>query len=443
MKTIEYMKKYYLVPLFSLFLLITSCSEDKPQVEEFDLDVAAEKFVSLVLSTGKYDKNYVDAYYGPEELKEAAEAEGLSLKSVISQADSLTSALLENFNNEKNPEIVARHNHLIRMCLSLKFRAQFIDGRNMTFDEESLLIYDAVAPSNSYEHYDSIIAELEDVLPGKGDLDKRFVEYRNQFIIPTDKLDIVFKAAVAEGRRRTKLHITLPENESFKVEYVKDVSWGAYNWYKGNGFSLIQVNTDMPIYIDRAVDLACHEGYPGHHVYHTLLDMKYYRDSNWVEYSVYPLFSPKSILSEGTANFGISVAFPNDERMKFEKEVLFPLAGLDPEKVEQYYKIIGMTKDLNYVGNEIARDYLDGKIDRVDAVKKVMKYRLRTEKHAESNVDFYEIYRAYLISYNLGEDMVRDYVESKGGTADRPEKRWEEFIKIISVSMMPSELKLN
>ncbi|MDA3844307.1 MAG: hypothetical protein PF588_08085 [Candidatus Kapabacteria bacterium] len=437
------MKKYYLLTLFSLLLLINSCSDNTAQVDKFDLDSSAERFVFLVLSTGKYDKNYVDAYYGPEELKESAEKTDLSLPEIIEQADVLSATLLENYNSEKNPEIVARHNHLIRMCLSLKFRAQFIDGRNMTFDEESLLIYDAVAPSNSYEHYDTIIAELEDVLPGEGDLDKRFVEYRNQFIIPTEKLDDVFKSAVAEGRRRTKLHIKLPENESFKVEYVKDVSWGAYNWYKGNGFSLIQVNTDMPIYIDRAVDLACHEGYPGHHVYHTLLDMKYYRDSNWVEHSVYPLFSPKSILSEGTANFGISVAFPNDERMKFEKEVLFPLAGLDPEKVEEYYKIIGMTKDLNYVGNDIARDYLDGKIDRVEAVKKVMKYRLRTKEHAESNVDFYEIYRAYLITYNLGEDMVKDYVESKGGTADRPDKRWEEFIKIITVSMMPSELKLN
>ena len=35
---------------------------------------------------------------------------------------------------------------------------------------------------------------------------------------------------------------------------------------------MIQVNTDLPITIDRAIDLACHEGYPGHHVYNALLE---------------------------------------------------------------------------------------------------------------------------------------------------------------------------
>jgi hypothetical protein len=35
---------------------------------------------------------------------------------------------------------------------------------------------------------------------------------------------------------------------------------------------VIQINTDLPVYIDRAVDLGCHEAYPGHHVYNVLLE---------------------------------------------------------------------------------------------------------------------------------------------------------------------------
>ena len=34
------------------------------------------------------------------------------------------------------------------------------------------------------------------------------------------------------------------------------------------------MNVELPIYIDRAVDLACHEGYPGHHVYNALLEQE-------------------------------------------------------------------------------------------------------------------------------------------------------------------------
>ena len=93
------------------------------------------------------------------------------------------------------------------------------------------------------------------------------------------------------------------------MAYVKDKPWSAYNWYQGGFASLIEVNTDLPVYIDRAIDLACHEGYPGHHVYNALLEQHLVKQRGWVEFSVYPLFSPQSLIAEGTANYGIQVAF--------------------------------------------------------------------------------------------------------------------------------------
>jgi hypothetical protein len=57
----------------------------------------------------------------------------------------------------------------------------------------------------------------------------------------------------------------LPAEESFTLEYVTNQPWSGYNWYKGHYTSLIQINTDLPVAISRALDLACHEGYPGHH----------------------------------------------------------------------------------------------------------------------------------------------------------------------------------
>ena len=109
--------------------------------------------------------------------------------------------------------------------------------------------------------------------------------------------------------------------EHFTVEYVTNKSWSGYNWYQGGFRSLIQVNTDLPIYIDRAVDLACHEGYPGHHVYNALLEQHLVKARGWLEFSVYPLFSPQSLIAEGTANYGIEVAFPGRDRIAFEQEV--------------------------------------------------------------------------------------------------------------------------
>ena len=176
------------------------------------------------------------------------------------------------------------------------------------------------------------------MLSGTGDVSGRLERYKQLFVIPKEKLDTVFKAAIAEGRRRTLQHIALPSTERFTVEYVNNKPWSGYNWYKGNCFSVIQVNTDLPIFIDRAVDLACHEGYPGHHVYNMLMEKNLFRERGWMEFSVYPLFSPQSLIAEGSANFGIEVALPGDERVHFERDVLFPIAGLDPSKAEEYYK---------------------------------------------------------------------------------------------------------
>ena len=183
-------------------------------------------------------------------------------------------------------------------------------------------------------------------------------------MIPARRLDRVFQEAIRACRERTLNHVELPPGERFTVEYVTGKSWSGYNWYQGNYKSLIQVNTDLPVFIDRAVDLACHEGYPGHHVYNVLLEKNLMRDRGWVEYSVYPLFSPQSLIAEGTANYGIEVAFSPQDRLAFERDVLFPLAGIAGDRAKAYYEVLALVDRLSYAGNEAARRYLNGTIDR-------------------------------------------------------------------------------
>jgi len=98
----------------------------------------------------------------------------------------------------------------------------------------------------------------------------------------------------------------------------------------------------LPSYIDSAVDLGCHEGYPGHHTYNALLEQNLVRNKGWTEFSLYPLFSPQSLLAEGSANYGIELAFPGDERIEFEREHLFPLAGLDASDAARGFKSSGI-----------------------------------------------------------------------------------------------------
>ena len=394
----------------------------------------------LVLSVGMHDADYVDAYYGPDQLKKEATEEKLSLES-IRRAAAAAVAELKTLSPTRMDELVSlRRQYILRQLQALISRVDMLAGKKLKFDEESEALYDAVAPAHSEDHFRGILDELSALLPGKGEVPARFEGYRKDFTIPKQKLDSVFKAAVEESRKRTRAHIALPEQESFEVEYVTGKSWSGYNWYKGGCHSLIQVNTDFPITIDRAIDLASHEGYPGHHVYNCLLETNFVRARKWWEFSVYPLFSPQSLIAEGTANYGIEVAFPGAERVHFEQEVLFPRAGLDGAKAEQYYHIHALFLKLAYAGNEAARGYLDGELTREQAADWLVKYALMSAERAAQRTRFFDQYRSYVINYNLGQDMVKRYIESRGGTPERPERRWREFEQLISSPRLPSAL---
>src|SRR4029077_16054244 len=123
--------------------------------------------------------------------------------------------------------------------------------------------------------------------------------------------------------------------------------------------------------------------------------------------------------------FGIDVAFPGAERTAFERDTLYPLAGLDPATAKSYAEVRDLLQQLGYAGNEAARLYLDGKISRQDAEAWLVRYALMSPERAAQRVRVIDQYRSYVINYNLGQDLVRQYIEKKGGTADHLEQRWQ------------------
>jgi hypothetical protein len=411
------------------------------QAQTKTMNSFGERYVRLVLAMGQHDADYVDAYYGPAAWKKDVDEQKLPLAEIQSRAAALARDVQGVAPAAGADELDRlRHTYLSRQLEALRARAAMLSGTKMTFDQESNALYDAVAPRHTEAEFEKVLSDLAARLPGSGSLLERYEAFRGRFVIPRERLDATFKAAIEGCRARTLKHIALPAGESFTVEYVTGKSWSGYNWYQGNYRSLIQVNTDLPIYADRAVDLACHEGYPGHHVYNALLEKNLVRDRGWVEFSVYPLFSPQSLIAEGTANFGIEVAFPRAERLEFERRAIFPAAGLDPAGVTQYYDVLALVERLSYAGNEAARRYINGEIDAAAAANWLVRYGLYSPPRAEQRVRFIDQYRSYVINYNLGKDMVARHVESRGGTEANAERRWVEFERLLSSPRLPSGL---
>lgn len=427
--------------LSACFACTTSPSEQAQQA--VPLDTLAERYVKTILHLGLYQGDIVDAYYGPEAwLPTEAKQDSLPAEKFLNSLKELQHQLAIQPADTFSEQDLRRLQMFQKQVLAAITKVEMMGGKVYAFDEEARLLYDAAPPHSQKSYFDSLLAQVDAALPGAGSVQERWANYRNSFEIPKDKLDTVFQTAIAEARRRTKAHYQLPAEENFRVEYVTDKPWSGYNYYQGGGYSLIQLNTDFPIYIERAIDLAAHEGYPGHHVFNVLLEQELVNKRGWMEYSIYPLFSPQSLIAEGSANYGIRVAFPAAERLAFEKEVLFPLAGLNPAEAARYYGILELIGRLDFAGNEAARQYLDGEISREEAAEWLVKYNFYEKDKALQRTRFMDRYRSYVINYNLGQELVRAWVEAQGGTADNPEKRWQAFEALLSNPYSASMLKV-
>jgi hypothetical protein len=393
------------------------------------MEQVAEAYVRLVLALGRHDPHYVDAYYGPAEWRRQADDADWPLTEIQERAERARQELAEPKD--------ARSICLGKQLGALVARVEMLRCRHFSFDEESAALYDVVDSGRPEGYYRQAASELDSLLPEGGTLAERYERFREKLHIPADRLAPVFEAAIAKARQISKAHIELPENEDFQMEFVRDQVWGAYNWYKGNAQSLIQVNTDLPISVAGVLHLACHEGYPGHHVYNALLETHLTKGHGWVEFSVYPLFSPMSLIAEGTAEYGDELACPEDERVAFEKETLYPLAGIDPGLAEPASKIRRAVAKLNWSSTDSARNYLDGHWTRQETIDWLIEYAVATPRRAEQRLRFIEANRSYVVTYDLGHELVKRYVESR---AEAVTDRWSVFRELMSSPAVPSML---
>jgi len=401
------------------------------------VDAIATAYVSLSLEIGTHEKGYIDAYYGPQSLLDASTAAPRDQKALLVSTRQLIAKLEEIAPDLSDPIERQRRAFLAAQLRAAETRLMMMGGARFSFAEEAERLFGVRPVLKPLKSYDAALATVDALVPGEGALATRVEAYLDRFTIPKDRLQGVFEAAIARCRGRTVAHVALAPGDSFELQFVTGKSWSGYNYYQGGYHSIIQVNTDLPIRLSRALDLGCHEGYPGHHLLNMKLEEQMVKGRGWIEYSVYPLYSPQSLIAEGTANYGIDLAFPGQTRPDTERDVLMPLAGIEPPSDDRYWQLLDAMKALTGARLTIAQQYLDGVIDRAAAVQLTEKYLLVSPARAEQSVSFTDQYRSYVINYGLGEEIVRAYIER--GAPDRDEI-WRRFALIIGEPTLPSDL---
>jgi hypothetical protein len=422
--------------LLALALAAGMLARPATAVSQPPLDQVALQYVRLALEVGEHEPGYIDAYFGAPEIRAAAKANKRDLPTLARDTQALR-ARLATLQAQASGEERRRADFLASQLAAVATRLRMLQGEKLPFVEEAEGLYGVRPELKPLASFEPVLARIEQLVPGPGPLWERVDAFQNRFIIPNDRLERVMLAATAECRARTARHIAPPEGERFTLSLVTDKPWSGYNWFQGGAKSLIEINTDLPVRLSRAVDLGCHEGYPGHHLMHSLQEARLARGRGWLEFTVFPLFAPTALVAEGTANHGIDMAFPTRaERLAFERDVLAPMAGVPAGEIERYLDLLDALKGLAGARFTIAADYLDGRISRAEAVALTQRYELLSPARAEQRIAFAEKYRSYVINYGLGQDMAKATVERAG--AD-PAARWARFERLIAEPTTPAD----
>src|SRR5688572_17875135 len=191
------------------------------------METIAEQYVRLVLAVGQHDSDYVDAYYGPPDWRPAPNTPPIPLPTLRERAAGLLKRLQSV---QPSQQALLRHEYLTKQLGAVDARLRMLGGERLTFDDESRALYDAVAPNHLASYFEEMLSALDGKLPGTGPVPPRYEQYRSQFVIPKDRLDRVFSAAIDACRERTRAHVKLPAEERFTLEYVSGKPWSGYNW---------------------------------------------------------------------------------------------------------------------------------------------------------------------------------------------------------------------
>jgi hypothetical protein len=393
---------------------------------DVSLDELARRYVRLAVALGERDPDSLDFYAGPADAVADVRRAPPPLTAIKRDAQRLTEQLAAR--HDAGPVAGGRVAALRRDLSAIVARVDLIAGARPQFDQESAAFFDVVPGSVDEARLESIRARIAAAIGGSGRLVDRYAAFSGRFVVPPDRLRAVMEAALDACRQATLAHVDLPAGENARIDFVSDKPWSAFSQYLGGGRSAIRINTDFRFTIDQALQVACHEGYPGHHARNALRSAG--DGGRWPERAVQLTFSPGSLQSEASAMVAGDVAFDADSRLRAERDRLFPIAGLAPDGAASHIEIERLVGELQIVQGDIARRYLDGQLEFARAVNELETRAL--VPHAEALAKYINEYRSYITTYTEGRRRVSAQLIACIGDDTSDQNRWRCFKNVTA-----------
>ena len=395
-----------------------------------------EEYLEVGLSIGRHIDGFVDAYYGPAELKARIDAAPLVAPGkLVSRARALLGAIDagEPLDGEGGPDAgvdgVGRRRFLRAQSVGLLTSAMVLDGATIGYADEVEACYGVRPTRPDEETIRQAHRDLDGVVPGSGPLAERLITWRESLAVPPDVLERAIASLADDLRERTRAMFGLPDGEHVEFVLERDKPWSGFNYYLGDLHSRVAVNVDLPVLSSSLAHLVAHEAYPGHHTEHTRKEVGLVRKRRFLEESIFLVGTPQCLIAEGLADLGLEVVMGRRPEATVA-EHLRPL-GI-PYEPEQIAVTSEAGEALGAVRALAAFRLYEDRADPDTVTDEVAALGLTTRDRARKAVAFLldPTWRAYISCYVEGLPLCRRFV------AGRPER----FERLITDQLVPADL---
>jgi hypothetical protein len=342
---------------------VSACASRPPAT----LTEVAEAYVRLTLQFAQHQPSLVETWLGPDSWRPGARVPVADLDAALDELIARTNRARDIDRTEDS-----RREYLRGQLRALKVVARRLSGDEIAFDSELNAAFADRAPKLDAIDRSIERTALERELPGEGALVDRIAAFRRRFVVPSERVEAVFSAAVDACRRATMPRIELPSDERVAVSLDMATDWGATAHYQGRHRTQVRISGRGEHDVADLLHIACHETYPGHHVQNVLIEDALVRGRGWAEFDLIPAFGPHLVVTEGWAEIGVELAMPAEVTAQVYRQTLMPLAGLPTADAERLARVADLAGPFALQATSVIGRYLDNRLS-FDETRRVLR----------------------------------------------------------------------
>lgn len=391
-----------------------------------------EAYVRLALALDQHLPGYVDAYFGPPAWQEQAKMEGPRPLPELAQQASRLAVAVANVDTLA----IQRQEFLARHLLAMQTSLRLLQAESMPLADEVEALYDVRPTWVEETLFEEAQRRLDDLLPAGDTLRERMALRKQALEVSVEQVQQVLPLIQQHLRQLSRECFPLPEDESLDFTFVQNQPWMAYNWYLGGYRSRIEINTDLPLYINDLADLVAHEAYPGHHTELCLKDSRLVRQAGQVEHSLALLNAPSCAVSEGLATCALTTILPDEEWVAWHAEEIFPRVGLKHLDAQREQMIDQALEQLAGVGGNAAFLLHEQGAAAETVSNYLQHYGLLTEQEAHKRIEFLSspLDRSYIFTYYWGKRMLNALFDLK-------QERSYWYARLLTEAVTPTQIR--